>query len=139
MRKFYLPFLAIFSIVLLALASCKKNGFLSATTVSNLNKGSVFADSVYTNNFLASIYSQIGFDVAGNEFGNGGLDAASDESQANGITQSDANYWAQGSINAAQVTSSVYTTCYAQIRAVNQLLANIGQTKLSLPAGEVGS
>jgi starch-binding outer membrane protein, SusD/RagB family len=139
MKKFYLQLLVISSVVSLALVSCKKNSFLSATTVSSLNKSTVFVDSAYTNDFLASIYSQIGFDVAGNEFGNGGMDAAGDESQANGINQSDANYWATGTINAAQTTTSVYTTCYNEIRAVNLLLANISQTKLSLPAGEVGS
>jgi len=140
MRKFYLQFLLIAAaVVLTATISCKKNGFLSATAVSSLNQSTVFADSAYTNDFLAAIYAQIGFDVAGNQFGNGGMDAAGDESQANGITQTDANYWATGSINAAQVTSNVYNTCYSQIRAVNQLLANIGQTKLSLPAGVVGS
>lgn len=139
MKKIYLLLLVIFSVALTALMSCKKNGFLSATAVSSLNKNTVFVDSAYTGDFLAQIYSQIGFDVAGNEFGNGGMDAAGDESQVNGISQTDANYWSTGTINAAQTTNSVYNTCYTQIRAVNQLLANISQTRLSLPAGAIGS
>jgi hypothetical protein len=141
MKRFYVPVivLLVFLFVVPCMVSCKKNGFLSPAAVSNLTKSTVFADSANANAFLANIYSQIGLDDAGNEFGNGGMDAAGDESQASGINQTDANYWATGTINAAITTNSVYITCYAQIRAVNQLLANIGQTRLSLPPSEPGS
>lgn len=141
MKKFYLPgfVLLFFSLVLPAIQSCKKNGFLAPAAVSNLNQNTVFIDSGYTNQFLASIYSQIGIDVNPNEFGNGGVDAACDESEPSGSSSSDATAWQSGTINAISVTGDLYNTCYNEIRAVNQLLANIHLTKLTLPASAPGS
>lgn len=141
MKKLYLPgFILLFLALLLpALQSCKKNGFLAPAAVSNLNQSTVFVDSAYTNQFLASIYSQIGMDVSANEFGNGGIDAACDESEPSGSYSSDATAWQSGTIGATNVTGDLYSSCYKQIRAINQFLANIHLTKLTLPANAPGS
>jgi hypothetical protein len=141
MKKLYFPVIAPFLLlfVISAMVSCKKNGFLAPAAISNLDQSTVFADSSNTNQFLANIYSQIAIDVTANEFGNGGMDAAGDESEISNTNPTDATYWSTGIINSAIATDNVYTTCYAQIRSVNQLLANISQTKLSLPSPEPGS
>lgn len=128
-----------FLFVISGIVSCKKGGFLAPTTISNLNQSSVFADSSNTNQFLANIYSQLGFAINVNQFGNGGLDAAGDESQQGNKNPSQVTDWVTGTINAANVTDGIYADAYAQIRAVNLLLANISHTKLNLPSGVPGS
>lgn len=141
MKKIYFRVFASLCVLLAmqGLWGCKKGGFLAPAAVSNLTQSTVFADSLKTNEFLAAIYSQVGFDISPGEFGNGGIDASGDESQPYNLTPSDATYWGSGTINAAIVTNSVYNTCYTQIRAVNQLLKNIYQTRLTLPPSAPGS
>ncbi len=111
--------------LLLLAYSCKKDGFLTQTQTTNLSQTTVFTDSANTVAFLSNIYANVGFSFNPGRFGNGGLDAASDEAEVFTTTGSTALAFETGTINAAVVTSDVYTTCYNNIRAVNQFLKNL--------------
>jgi hypothetical protein len=138
MKKIYLSFcIGFFSLWLaVSLQSCKKgDSFLAATSTTNLTQASVFADSSQTEGFLANIYASVGFSTSPSRFvaNNvvcGGLDAACDESEPSHTYATDASGFATGTINAGIVSNAPYVTCYTQIRAVNQLLANIHLTKM---------
>ncbi|MBK0380822.1 RagB/SusD family nutrient uptake outer membrane protein [Mucilaginibacter segetis] len=136
MRKNYFQFVVYsFFIMLFLLASCKKDGFLGQTQTSNLTEETVFADSANTVDFLAGIYSNVGFSSSASRFTygpnplnqtpNGGLDASSDEAEVYSSGGSTALAWETGTINAAVVTNDAYKICYNNIRAVNQLLKNL--------------
>jgi hypothetical protein len=133
MRKIYFQVIAFIVPVcmLLSIESCKKGGFLAPTTTSNLTEGTVFKDSSNTESFLANIYSQIGVPINVTRFGNGGLDAASDESEVGNTNISLASDWATGTINAGIVSDDVFNISYTNIRAVNQLLKNVHNTPVS--------
>ncbi len=115
-------------------ASCKKDGFLGQTQTTNLSQTTVFADSANTVAFLSNIYANAGFSFnpgrflygpLGAQVTNGGLDAASDESEVATTNGSTALAFETGTINAAVVTDDAYNTCYTNIRAVNQFLKNL--------------
>jgi hypothetical protein len=138
MKKIYFHFFVLFTLLSLVLfaPSCKKSGsFLAQTSTTNLTQASVFADSSRTEGFLANIYANVGFAVKASRFSAsntvcGGLDAACDESEPSHTYATDASGFATGTINAGTVSNEPYNTCYTQIRAVNQLLANIHLTKM---------
>ena len=138
MKKIYANYFVLICLVVVVLfmQSCKKGeGFLAATTTTNLNQATVFADSSRTEGFLANIYASAGFAVSATRFTSnsiptGGLDAACDESEPSHPYATDASGFATGTINAGTVSDDPYNTCYTQIRAVNQLLANIHLTKM---------
>jgi hypothetical protein len=136
MRKIYFYFFVVFVLISFFAQSCKKSGsFLDQTSTTNLNLTTVFTDSSRTEGFLANIYASIGFAVSASRFsGNGivcgGLDAACDESEPSHTFATDASGFATGTINAGTVSDDPYNTCYTQIRAVNQLMANIHLTKM---------
>ena len=136
MRKIYFRVLVfvLFVVVLSGMVSCKKGGFLSQTTTNNLTQTTVFSDSANTVAFLTNIYTNIGFSTNVTRFGNGGLDAASDEAEVGNTNISVATDWATGTINAGIVSpdnpsnlsgADAFNTCYNNIRAVNQLLKNL--------------
>jgi hypothetical protein len=137
MKKIYFPGIALmmFFFMALGMASCKKNGFLSQTTTTNLTEASIFGDSLNAEGFLANIYSNVGFATSASRFTYttpngtivpcGGLDAASDESEISHSYSTTALAFASGAINAGLVTDDAYKTCYTQIRAINQLYAHI--------------
>jgi hypothetical protein len=132
----YTLFLALF-----LFASCKKEGFLSQTTTSNLTEETVFKDSANTVSFLAGIYENVGFSASARRFTygssplnqtpNGGLDASSDEAEVYNSGGSTALAWETGTINAAVVTDDAYKKPYASIRAVNQLLKNLPKVPIN--------
>jgi hypothetical protein len=138
MKKIYFQFfvLSAFFSFILFVQSCKKSGsFLAQTNTTNLTQSSVFTDSSRTEGFLANIYASVGFSTSPSRFQAnyiicGGLDAASDESEPSHTYATDASGFATGTINAGTVSNEPYNTCYTQIRAVNQLLANIHLTKM---------
>jgi hypothetical protein len=136
MRKIYFHFFGVLVLFFPLVQSCKKSGsFLSQTNTTNLNLATVFADSSRTEGFLANIYASVGFAVSASRFSAngtvcGGLDAACDESEPSHSYATDASGFATGTINAGTVSDEPYNTCYTQIRAVNQLLANIHLTKM---------
>ncbi|MDB5006710.1 MAG: hypothetical protein JWP45_1103 [Mucilaginibacter sp.] len=135
MKKIYFQGFTFFLVatLLFFMASCKKGGFLAPTTTTNLTQSSVFADSANTVAFLANIYTSIGFSTNATRFGNGGLDAASDEGEVGNTNISVATDWATGTINAGIVSpdnpsggsGDAFSTGYNNIRAVNQLLKNL--------------
>ncbi len=136
MKKIYFHFFVVFALFCCVAQSCKKSGsFLSQTNTTNLNLASVFSDSSRTEGFLANIYASANISVNAARFvANGtvcgGLDAACDESEPSHTYATDASGFATGTINAGTVSNEPYNTCYTQIRAVNQLLANIHLTKM---------
>jgi len=138
MKKIYFQFFALFAFIgfILFVQSCKKSGsFLAQTSTTNLTQSTVFADSSRTEGFVANIYASIGFSTSPSRFvANNtvcsGLDAACDESEPSHTFATDASGFATGTINAGTVSNDPYNTCYTQIRAVNQLLANIHLTKM---------
>ncbi|WP_179414517.1 RagB/SusD family nutrient uptake outer membrane protein [Mucilaginibacter sp. E4BP6] len=138
MKKIYVHCISLtfFFFVVLCVSSCKKEGFLTKTTTTNLTSTTVFTDSLNAEGFLANIYSNIGFATSASRFfyktpsGTsitcGGLDAACDESEVSHTYSTTALAFATGAINAGLVTDDAYSTCYTQIRAINQLYKNIG-------------
>lgn len=52
----------------LVYASCKKEGFLTATSTTNLTEQTIFADSSRTVGFLANIYSNTGLSASLSRF-----------------------------------------------------------------------
>ncbi len=149
MRKTYVS-ASVLILIVLAIGSCKKEGFLNATATTNLNKQTVFTDSANAEGFLANIYSNVGFSISPTRFSYttstlvsipcGGLDAACDESEISHTYSTAALAFALGSVNAGNVpdgsvqssvaSADAYYVCYQQIRAVNQLFANISKVPL---------
>lgn len=142
MKKIYVPVIAlmVFSLMSGFLVSCKKNSFLEANNTTNLTQSVIFSDSAYTVGFLAGIYSNIDFAASPSRFTYttlsntiipcGGLDAASDESEVSHTYSTTALAFALGSVDQNNVTDDVFKTCYAQIRAVNQLYINLPKAPL---------
>lgn len=117
-------------------SSCRKEGFLAATTTTNLDEKTVFSDSSRTVGFLANIYSNAGFStslsrfVYDNRIVCGGLEAACDEAEPSHSFSTPATQFATGTVNAGIIGEEPYKTCYSQIRAVNVLLKNISNAPL---------
>lgn len=108
------------------LSSCGKKNFLDQTETTNLNEQTVFTDSARTVAFLTNIYIDIGFAESATRFGNGGLDAASDEAEA----QKSANVttsiqFATGTVNPTIISNDAWNLPYTNIRRVNQLLKHL--------------
>jgi hypothetical protein len=124
----------IFLVLLTALmSSCKKDGFLAATSTTDLTEDKVFKDSANTQGFLTSIYDGIGFSEAANRFSNGGLDVSSDEAEPYNNSNSTPVGFANGSVDANTVSGDAYNTCYTKIRAVNKLLQKLPGAPLRAP------
>ncbi|RYE19778.1 MAG: RagB/SusD family nutrient uptake outer membrane protein [Sphingobacteriales bacterium] len=129
MKKFYIPFI-LCTLMISVLVSCKKGGFLEQTVTTNLSEETIFADSAYTEGFLANIYADIGFSASASRFGNGGLDAASDEAEVANINPSTALAFASGTVNAAIATEGPYDVCYKNLRAINKFLKYLPTTPI---------
>jgi len=151
MKKIYLYviMLFLFCITSVCFESCKKEGFLGATSTTNLTQQTIFTDSANAEGFLANIYSNVGFAVSPTRFYYttpalttipcGGLDAACDESEISHTYSTAALSFALGSINSGNVPdgfassgnqADAFYVCYQQIRAVNQIFANISKVPL---------
>ncbi|MCK7555958.1 hypothetical protein MKQ70_13375 [Chitinophaga sedimenti] len=107
-------------------AGLRQKSFLDETETTNLNEQTVFADSARTVGFLTQIYNDIGFAESATRFGNGGLDAACDEAEAQKaafITTS--VQFATGTVNPAIISADAWNTSYANIRRVNLLLKHL--------------
>jgi hypothetical protein len=136
MKKIYIPVIIIvfFSFTMMLAVSCKKEGFFTATSTTNLSQTTIFNDSANAEGFLANIYANVGFSTSPSRFTYttatstipcGGLDAACDEAEISHTYSTTALAFAIGSINGGNVTNDAFNTCYTQIRAVNQLLKNL--------------
>ncbi len=132
MKKIYSRFLfyPLTGLALFYMSSCKKDGFLGQTVTSNLTKGTVFADSANTVAFLSNIYSGVGFSFNPGRFTYGGIDASSDEAEVYTSAGSTALAFESGTVNAAVITDDAYKNSYINIRAVNQLLANLPKSPI---------
>lgn len=118
--------------------SCDKQGFLDQTVTSDLTGELVFSDSSYTIQFLNDIYRDIGFSEHPNRFGNGGLDAASDESRPqNSINVTTSVLFASGTITASSITDDAWVKPYANIRKVNLLLRNLPGVPMAVTRKEL--
>ena len=119
--------LAAFAAILFLFCACTKQGFLDQTTTTDLNENSVFSDSARSMDFLAQIYSNIGYSFSLTRFsGLAGLDACSDE--AEGPSSSSVTTYTQfatGSVSAFTISTDAWTTGYSNVRAVNQFLAHL--------------
>lgn len=116
---------------LLVMSSCGKKNFLDETETTNLNEQTVFADSARTVAFLTNIYIDIGFVESATRFGNGGLDAASDESEPQkSASVTTSVQFATGTVNPAIITGDAWNTCYTNIRRVNLLLKHLPSTPI---------
>lgn len=108
------------------LAGCQKGDFLDKTSVSDLTEENVFADSSRTMDFLAGIYTDIGFSFRPTRFGTGGLDAASDEAKGKSLNLgTDYVKFITGSLTAANVGTAAWTIPYGNIRRANLFLKYI--------------
>src|SRR5690625_4272810 len=124
MKNIYYFFIGCFLISLTA--SCQGGNFLDATETTDLGEEIVFADSAYATQFLTDIYYAVGFSSNSSRFGNGGLDAASDEAEpgkSSSITTS--LQFATGTVNPSIVSGDAWYTPYASIRKVNKLLQHL--------------
>jgi starch-binding outer membrane protein, SusD/RagB family len=125
-----------FPFLLLLALGCRKEGFLAATTTTNLDEKSVFSDSSRTVGFLANIYSNVGFSTSLSRFTFniytvcGGLEAACDEAEPSHAFSTPATQFATGTVNAGIIGDEPYKTCYANIRAVNVLIKNLPNAPL---------
>ncbi len=134
MIKRCFPVLALMAMAL-ANSSCTKEGFLAATTTTNLSEQTVFTDSSRTVGFLANIYSNVGVSTSLNRFSYngtvcGGLEAACDEAEPSHAFPTPATQFATGTVNAGIIGEEPYKTCYSNIRAVNVLIKNIPNAPL---------
>jgi len=120
---------AVFAMLIFA-GSCSKQGFLDQTQSSDLNEQVVFSDSVYTMQFLAGIYADIGFSIAPKRFGGGGLDASTDEAEGAGLGSINTFIqFASGTVDANMITKDAWTTPYTNIRKANIMLKNLPHAK----------
>jgi len=124
-------FLILSCLFLFLVSSCGQKDFLDATITTDLTEESVFTDSARTVAFLTDIYTNIGFSVTADRFSNGGLDACCDESDPQTSSSiKTTSLFATGTINAAIVTGDAWSTCYSDIRKVNQFLKHIGNAPI---------
>ncbi|RVU02606.1 RagB/SusD family nutrient uptake outer membrane protein [Mucilaginibacter limnophilus] len=141
MKKIYFPVIAFvfFAFMASGLVSCKKGGFFTPTSTTNLDENTIFRDSLNTTAFLANIYSNVGlsfkydrfiFDPFGKAIPTGGLESASDEAESPNQNSSTALAFATGTINSYSVTDDAYRIPYNNIRAVNQLFRSIVKTPI---------
>ncbi|RVU00986.1 RagB/SusD family nutrient uptake outer membrane protein [Mucilaginibacter limnophilus] len=123
--------------IALVTVSCKKQSFLDAVAVTDLNEATVFADSARTMDFLANIYNGVDFSFSSRRFSDGGartgMAAATDEAEGP-VNLSDNTYlqFVNGTVNPSTIKDDVYKTCYQYVRAVNQLVAHIDTAKFSV-------
>ncbi|PUZ26765.1 Starch-binding associating with outer membrane [Chitinophaga costaii] len=116
---------------ILLMGACSKKNFLDQTETTDLNEQTVFSDSARTVEFLNNIYVDIGFSENVTRFGNGGLDAASDESEPQkSASVTTSVQFATGTVNPAIITGDAWNTCYADVRRVNVLLKNLPKAPL---------
>jgi starch-binding outer membrane protein, SusD/RagB family len=129
MRKIFC-FITIAIVFLLFATACKKNSFLGATVISNIDSNDVFNDSAFSMEFLNNIYTKVGFAADPKRFNGGtfaaGLDAASDEAEGPNASSSNGfTMFATGTVNPSIVPTDAWANSYTMIRAVNQFLAHL--------------
>ncbi len=126
MKKLW-PLLLVVGFTALVTSCTKNGGFLEQTETSSLNEESVFSDSALSMDYLAQIYTGIGFSFDPARFsGRAGLEACTDEAEGpSSTTITTYNQFASGSVSAYSISTDAWNICYAQIRAVNQFLFHL--------------
>lgn len=118
--------LSVVGLAVILLVACKKQTFLNQTQTTDLTEEAVFSDSARSMNFLSDIYSSIGFSSYPTRFGNGGLDASTDESEVPGAASITTSIqFATGSVNPAIISNDAWAIPYNKIRAANQFIRNV--------------
>ena len=122
----------LFSGLVAVLFSCKKSGFLDQTVTSSLDETTTFSDSSNAMQFLNNIYINMGFATDPRRFTNAarsfgaGLEAACDEAEGpNAASTNGFIQFATGSVNPTIVPADAWSSCYSNIRAVNQFLKHV--------------
>lgn len=115
------------AVLMFFLAACTKEGFLDQTTTTDLDENSVFSDSARSMDFLAQIYSNIGYSFNLSRFGGlAGLDACSDEAEGpSAAVVTTYTQFATGSVSAFSISADAWNTGYTNIRAANQFIAHL--------------
>ncbi|RCH55336.1 RagB/SusD family nutrient uptake outer membrane protein [Mucilaginibacter hurinus] len=122
--------------LLIGAVSCKKQSFLDAVVITDLNEQTVFADSARTMDFLANIYNGVDFSFSSRRFNANdsrtGMSAACDEAEGP-ANLSDNTYlqFVNGTVDPSTIKDDVYKTSYQYVRAVNQLLRHVDTAKFS--------
>jgi hypothetical protein len=117
--------------IALCAASCKKD-FLDQKTLSVITEQTVFSDSLYSQQFVNGRYVNISNSYDVNRFGHGGVEAACDEAEAGRSPTEQHNLINSGAQNPSNVDKGIWTSTYAQVRAVNLFLKN----KATIPVSE---
>ena len=114
------------AILICFFAACTKENFLDQTSTTDLSEETVFSDSARSMDFLANIYSNIGFSFSPSRFGAAGLDASSDEAEGPlSSTITTYNQFATGGVSAYSIATDAWSIPYTQIRAANQFLQHL--------------
>lgn len=129
MKSLFNLFLLIVSVW--CFSSCS-DSFLGETTTTDLDRETVFADSVYTAGFLTQIYADIGFDTDPNRYKtvylgfvteHGGIQTACDEAEFKKSSKITTDVlFATGTVNPVTVLDDTWKKCYENIRRVNIFL-----------------
>ncbi|WP_443943641.1 RagB/SusD family nutrient uptake outer membrane protein [Pedobacter sp. AW1-32] len=129
--------LVVISAIVLITVSCKKgDSFLDKKNTNTLNETTTFADSANTMAFLTRIYVNVGFLFPYSYHAAGGSAVIADEAASgyyNGA-QNSAVMCALGTLGATSTNAefaNMWKTPYENIRRVNVLLKNIGNSPLS--------
>lgn len=109
--------------MLIFAVSCQKN-FLDQSTLSVLNEQAIFADSTYSQQYINSRYTNISYSWEPGRFGTGGLESACDEAESATSPTQYHYIISSGAANPSNTDKGLWTTVYAQVRAINIFLRN---------------
>lgn len=114
----------ILAIAVLAFASGCKKDFLDAQKLSVLNEKAIFSDSIYASQYVNSRFSNITYSWEPNRFGSAGLECAIDEAESSVAPTGLQTIISGGALNSSNADRGIWTTTYAQVRAINIFLKN---------------
>jgi len=132
MKKLYIMFFAVLGI---AIASCKKEGFLDTKTTASLNTEVTFADSANTMDFLAGLYVDLAYNFQ--------VDNSHNQMESSKLVdEGEGRYPALGNFDKIFTSGTFATTYFNQwqnqwvlfyriIRSSNIFLANVDKSPLS--------
>ncbi|OQP57745.1 hypothetical protein A3860_08955 [Niastella vici] len=121
--KYCRSLLALPVAALVLLTACKKD-FLDQKTLSAVDEGAVFRDSVKTLGVINNLYSNIGFSFNARRVNNTGLDAACDESEPISDPTIFSYIISNGGVNASNADKNTWTTVFTMVRAANIFMKN---------------
>ncbi|WP_198315682.1 RagB/SusD family nutrient uptake outer membrane protein [Chitinophaga tropicalis] len=116
------PVLIVLAVSTLA-TGCRKD-FLDREKLSVLNEEAIFSDSVYAIQYVNTRYSNLTYSWDPNRFGSGGLECAIDEAESALAPTGLQNIISGGALNPSNTDKNIWSTTYAQVRAINIFLRN---------------